>query len=80
MNYEQEIEKEIQNEFPCVFVQDATNEIVALVMKYREEAKREEHKRCVDLLDHNHENCSSVLLCIGYQNAQSDLINNPPTP
>lgn len=38
----------------------------------------EEWKRCVDILDRDHSKCSLPQTCIGYQNAQSDLMNNPP--
>lgn len=40
--------------------------------------REEEWKRCVDLLDHDHLNCPIKESCIGYQNAQSDLMNQPP--
>lgn len=40
----------------------------------------EEYKRCVDVLDFDHNECSRKETCIGYQNAQSDLMNNPPKP
>lgn len=43
-----------------------------------EVATKEEWKRCVDLLDHDHLNCPNKESCIGYQNAQSDLMNQPP--
>jgi len=41
-------------------------------------AKKEEWKRCVDLLNRDHSNCPIKESCVGYMNAQSDLMNNPP--
>lgn len=38
----------------------------------------DEYKRCIELLNHNHANCTVPLICIGYQDARSDLINNEP--
>lgn len=49
----------------------------ALTSSY-EQGVRDEYKRCVDLLDHDHKSCPIKETCIGYQNAQSDLMNQPP--
>ena len=43
-----------------------------------EEVRKEEWKRCVDLLDFDHKKCPLPQSCIGYQNAQSELVNQPP--
>lgn len=42
------------------------------------EARKEEWQRCVDILDKDHRKCAIIDTCIGYGNAQSDLMNNPP--
>lgn len=43
-----------------------------------EKAREREWKRCIDVIDRDHSKCPIPESCIGYQNAQSDLINNPP--
>lgn len=66
------------------FCEDVEDFDTDLMIEWLETSLREveeaEHKRCVDLLDNDHTKCVVKESCIGYQNAQSDLINNPPKP
>lgn len=55
-----------------------SDEIANYFIKEIELARKEEWKRCVDLLDRDHSKCPIKETCIGYMNAQSDLVNNPP--
>jgi len=43
-----------------------------------EGVRGEEWQRCIDLLDFDHSKCPIKETCIGYQNAQSYLMNQPP--
>ena len=54
-------------------------EVKAFITTQITKAREEEWKRCVDLLDQDHRGHALPQTCIGYGNAQSDLMNNPPT-
>jgi hypothetical protein len=43
-----------------------------------ETAVKEEHHRCLSVLNRDHTKCALPQTCIGYGNARSDLENNPP--
>ena len=49
-----------------------------VISKVEKEAKESEFQRCLGVLDKDHSKCPLPQTCIGYQNAQSDLENNPP--
>jgi Ca2+-binding EF-hand superfamily protein len=54
-------------------------DFISALLKEREaEIRKEEYDRCIKVLDIDHNNCLSPESCIGYQNALSNLINNPP--
>ena len=42
------------------------------------EARKQEWERLCNILDFDHSKCLTASSCIGYQNAQSDLLNNSP--
>ena len=58
--------------------EDVKSFLTSFAEKIREGVVEEEWKRCVDLLDADHSKCVIKESCIGYQNAQSDLMNQPP--
>jgi hypothetical protein len=55
--------------------------VKAEIARAERKARREEYDRCVHLLGRSHKDCPrfGTLGCIGYQNAYSDLMNNPPS-
>jgi hypothetical protein len=58
---------------------DRITDFISALLKEREaEIRKEEYDRCIKVLDIDHNNCLSPESCIGYQNALSNLINNPP--
>lgn len=40
--------------------------------------KINEYRRCLKILNRSHSDCPQKETCIGYRNAYSDLLNNPP--
>lgn len=52
--------------------------LVSFIRSVEEKSMEREWKRCIDVLDREHSKCPIPESCIGYQNAQSDLINNHP--
>lgn len=70
------IHKGLNNaEFLSHFRSDLREALTTLI----QDTEKAEWKRCVDVLDFDHSKCSIKETCIGYQNAQSDLMNNPPS-
>lgn len=75
------LEEEINDRVPGLMLsqrQVLAKMFQSFAEKIRESVVGEEWKRCVDLLDTDHSKCVIKESCIGYQNAQSDLMNQPP--
>jgi hypothetical protein len=68
-------ENEIQDHDPGIETDDKTEEDIG---KHYKQGRQDEWERCVNLLDFDHSECPEPTSCIGYQSAQSDLMNNPP--
>jgi hypothetical protein len=64
--------------YDSLITNNVKNFISALLKEREAEIRKEEYDRCIKVLDIDHNNCLSPESCIGYQNALSNLINNPP--
>jgi hypothetical protein len=68
-------EETIEDHDPGIETDDKTEEDIG---KHYKQGRQDEWERCVNLLDFDHSECPEPTSCIGYQSAQSDLMNNPP--
>lgn len=56
----------------------SSSECLEAIMDAITQFTKAEWRRCIKVLDHDHSKCALKQTCIGYGNAQSDLMNEPP--
>lgn len=71
-------EKEFYSKDNKTCVWHRNEELLSFITSEINRAVAEEYQRIIDLLTRDHKTCPLPQTCIGYQNALSDIENNPP--